>query len=264
MCKDTFGPQSSLVIILLKLYLNVSALKLLSSRASNIKSSLLRVFSPCRSALWSTTPKPSPPSTRSTPSRRTASWCWTCAAQTTARPSIIISSRTCASRGKLWTRWKNLSHMDLVKLLALEPSVLLVETRQALHAEMCPMQICCILSLRLCSQVYDSLCRPYPRRFVLPLHISDDTPTGQNLNTRPSSQATCVKVCRDKASQSRHTVQLLHGSLLQPQCICCIWEKKRMKQLRFVAVAGSREFIFCTVFHCGVSVTWNWVALSPS
>lgn len=61
----------------------------------------------------------------------------------------------------------------------------------------------CILSLWVfCSQVYDSLCRPYPRRFVLPLRLSDETPLEQNLNTRPSSQATCVKVGRDKASQS--------------------------------------------------------------
>lgn len=74
---------------------------------------MTRAFCPRRSARWSTTPKPSPPSTRSTPLRRTASWCWTCAAQTTAGPSTIISSRTCASQGKLWTRWKNHSHRDL-------------------------------------------------------------------------------------------------------------------------------------------------------
>lgn len=58
----------------------------------------------------------------------------------------------------------------------------------------------CILSLWLCSQVYDGLCRPYPRRFVLPLNVSEQTTAGQNLNTRPSSQATCVKVSKDKAS----------------------------------------------------------------
>lgn len=92
----------------------------------------------------------------------------------------------------------------------------------------CKMQTYCILSLRFCLQVYDSLCRPYPRRFVLPLHVSDETTTGQNLNTRPSSQATCVKVSRDKASQhgtlSRQssTVQLFHGSLFQSQWSCCI------------------------------------------
>lgn len=88
----------------------------------------------------------------------------------------------------------------------LEPSVLLADIRRDLPAQRCKMQMYCILSLRLCSQVYDSLCRPYPRRFVLPLHVGDDTQTGQNLNTRPSSQATCVKVNRDKASQSAQTL----------------------------------------------------------
>ncbi|KAM4620307.1 carotenoid-cleaving dioxygenase, mitochondrial [Polymixia lowei] len=47
-------------------------------------------------------------------------------------------------------------------------------------------------------EVYNTLCRAFPRRFVLPLNVTSDTPTGQNLNTRPSSQATCVKTSKDK------------------------------------------------------------------
>lgn len=78
------------------------------------------------------------------------------------------------------------------------------------------MQMICVLS-----QVYDSLSRPYPRRFVLPLHVSAETPEGQNLNTRPSSQATCVKVGKDKVSRSSRTVQLIHTFLLQAQCFRC-------------------------------------------
>lgn len=62
------------------------------------------------------------------------------------------------------------------------------------------------------NEVYDSLCRPYPRRFVLPLHVSDETTTGQNLNTRPSSQATCVKVSRDKVFCQHEN---LHGDDLE-------------------------------------------------
>lgn len=50
------------------------------------------------------------------------------------------------------------------------------------------------------SQVYNTMCRAFPRRFVLPLHVTSETPTGQNMNTRPSSSATCVKISKDKVS----------------------------------------------------------------
>ncbi|XP_019719756.1 beta,beta-carotene 9',10'-oxygenase-like isoform X1 [Hippocampus comes] len=42
-------------------------------------------------------------------------------------------------------------------------------------------------------EVYNSMSRALPRRFVLPLHVTDDTPIDQNLNTRPSSSARCFK-----------------------------------------------------------------------
>uniref|UniRef100_A0A6Q2XES2 Carotenoid-cleaving dioxygenase, mitochondrial n=1 Tax=Esox lucius TaxID=8010 RepID=A0A6Q2XES2_ESOLU len=42
-------------------------------------------------------------------------------------------------------------------------------------------------------QVYNTTSRAFPRRFVLPLNVNDDTPTGVNLNTRPASSATSVK-----------------------------------------------------------------------
>ncbi|XP_061154472.1 carotenoid-cleaving dioxygenase, mitochondrial-like isoform X2 [Syngnathus typhle] len=42
-------------------------------------------------------------------------------------------------------------------------------------------------------EAYKSSSRAFPRRFVLPLHVTDDTPIDQNLNTRPFSAATCVK-----------------------------------------------------------------------
>lgn len=48
--------------------------------------------------------------------------------------------------------------------------------------------------------MYNSLSRPFPRRFVLPLNITAETELGQNLNTRPSSNATCVVVSKDKVS----------------------------------------------------------------
>ncbi|XP_061818276.1 carotenoid-cleaving dioxygenase, mitochondrial isoform X2 [Nerophis lumbriciformis] len=42
-------------------------------------------------------------------------------------------------------------------------------------------------------EVYNSMSRAFPRRFVLPLNVTQETPTDQNLNTRSSSTATCIK-----------------------------------------------------------------------
>uniref|UniRef100_UPI003AAC1B43 carotenoid-cleaving dioxygenase, mitochondrial-like n=1 Tax=Centroberyx gerrardi TaxID=166262 RepID=UPI003AAC1B43 len=61
-------------------------------------------------------------------------------------------------------------------------------------------------------EVYNTMCRAFPRRFVLPLNVTSDTPTGQNLNTRPSSTATCVKTSKDKMFCQHED---LHGDDLQ-------------------------------------------------
>ncbi|XP_049897033.1 carotenoid-cleaving dioxygenase, mitochondrial isoform X2 [Epinephelus moara] len=47
-------------------------------------------------------------------------------------------------------------------------------------------------------EVYNTLSRPLPRRFVLPLNVNHDTPANQNLNKRSSSTATCVKLSKEK------------------------------------------------------------------
>lgn len=49
-------------------------------------------------------------------------------------------------------------------------------------------------------QVYNTLSRSYPRRFVFPLNVTNETPMDKNLNTRANSKATCVKVNKDKVS----------------------------------------------------------------
>uniref|UniRef100_A0A8C4D711 Carotenoid-cleaving dioxygenase, mitochondrial n=1 Tax=Dicentrarchus labrax TaxID=13489 RepID=A0A8C4D711_DICLA len=61
-------------------------------------------------------------------------------------------------------------------------------------------------------EVYNAMCRAFPRRFVLPLHVTSETPTGQNLNTRPSSTGTCVKISGDKVFCQHEN---LHGDDLQ-------------------------------------------------
>ncbi|KAJ8266256.1 hypothetical protein GJAV_G00128340 [Gymnothorax javanicus] len=47
-------------------------------------------------------------------------------------------------------------------------------------------------------QLFESLPRAFPRRFVLPLTVDDSAPNGQNLNTIPSSMATAVKVAKNE------------------------------------------------------------------
>ncbi|KAI4875518.1 hypothetical protein NFI96_009699 [Prochilodus magdalenae] len=57
-------------------------------------------------------------------------------------------------------------------------------------------------------KVYNSLARSFPRRFVLPLNITNETPLDQNLNTRPNSSATAVCHSKDKVFC---TFEDLHG-----------------------------------------------------
>uniref|UniRef100_A0A672KYB3 Carotenoid-cleaving dioxygenase, mitochondrial n=1 Tax=Sinocyclocheilus grahami TaxID=75366 RepID=A0A672KYB3_SINGR len=47
-------------------------------------------------------------------------------------------------------------------------------------------------------EMYNTMSRPYPRRFVLPLNITSETPLEQNLNTRPDSTATDCKIYNTK------------------------------------------------------------------
>ncbi|KAK7883185.1 hypothetical protein WMY93_029359 [Mugilogobius chulae] len=47
-------------------------------------------------------------------------------------------------------------------------------------------------------EVYNTLDRAFPRRFVLPLNIDNDTPYNQNLNKLPFSTATCIRTSKDK------------------------------------------------------------------
>ncbi|KAB5522491.1 hypothetical protein PHYPO_G00160090 [Pangasianodon hypophthalmus] len=66
-------------------------------------------------------------------------------------------------------------------------------------------------------EVYNSLSMSLPRRFVLPLCITNDTPLNQNLNTRPNSTASAVCLSKDKVfcmSEDLHDNELLdYGGL---------------------------------------------------
>lgn len=50
-------------------------------------------------------------------------------------------------------------------------------------------------------QVYNTLCRIFPRRFILPLNVDHDTPYNQNLNKRPNSTATSVRIAKNKVGK---------------------------------------------------------------
>ncbi|XP_048838566.1 carotenoid-cleaving dioxygenase, mitochondrial-like isoform X1 [Brienomyrus brachyistius] len=46
-------------------------------------------------------------------------------------------------------------------------------------------------------EVYNEMCFAFPRRFVLPLNVHENTPYGQNLNTRHCSLATAKKISKN-------------------------------------------------------------------
>ncbi|XP_066566426.1 carotenoid-cleaving dioxygenase, mitochondrial isoform X2 [Amia ocellicauda] len=70
-------------------------------------------------------------------------------------------------------------------------------------------------------EMYNSLCRAFPRRFVLPLSVGPDTPTALNLNTLPDSSATAVKTGEGKVfctHEDLHNSDLVdYGGLEFPQ-----------------------------------------------
>ncbi|XP_030632880.1 beta-carotene oxygenase 2b [Chanos chanos] len=47
-------------------------------------------------------------------------------------------------------------------------------------------------------EVYNTMCRVFPRRFVLPLNIDTNTPSEQNLNTLVYSKATAIKTAKNQ------------------------------------------------------------------
>ncbi|XP_029925368.1 beta,beta-carotene 9',10'-oxygenase-like [Myripristis murdjan] len=93
-------------------------------------------------------------------------------------------------------------------------------------------------------EVYNTMCRVFPRRFVLPLSVTMDTPTGQNLNTRPSSTATCVKISKDKVlcqHEDLHGDDLHeYGGLEFPQIN---YSRYNTRQYRYFYGCGFRHLV---------------------
>lgn len=57
-------------------------------------------------------------------------------------------------------------------------------------------------------QVYNTLCRVFPRRFVLPLNIDSQTPFNQNLIHLPNVTATCLRISTNKVGCSLNNCML--------------------------------------------------------
>ncbi|XP_076147321.1 beta-carotene oxygenase 2b [Alosa pseudoharengus] len=57
-------------------------------------------------------------------------------------------------------------------------------------------------------EVYNTMCRVFPRRFVLPLSVNNETPCGENLNRRPDSPATAIKTAKNRVDCTHED---LHG-----------------------------------------------------
>ncbi|XP_068186443.1 carotenoid-cleaving dioxygenase, mitochondrial [Antennarius striatus] len=93
-------------------------------------------------------------------------------------------------------------------------------------------------------EVYNDLSRAFPRRFVLPLHVTSDTPVSQNLNTRPSSKATCVQISKDKVfcqHEDLHGDDLYkHGGLEFPQIN---YERFNTRPYRYFYGCGFRHLL---------------------
>ncbi|XP_027021164.2 carotenoid-cleaving dioxygenase, mitochondrial isoform X2 [Tachysurus fulvidraco] len=88
-------------------------------------------------------------------------------------------------------------------------------------------------------EVYNSIDKYFPRRFVLPLCITNDTPLNQNLNTRPKSSASAVCLSKDKVfcmSEDLHDHELLdYGGFEFPHIH---YDRCNTKPYRFIYGCG--------------------------
>ncbi|KAJ7996197.1 hypothetical protein DPEC_G00234560 [Dallia pectoralis] len=93
-------------------------------------------------------------------------------------------------------------------------------------------------------QVYNATPRAFPRRFVLPLNVNDDTPIGVNLNTLLGSSATSVKTSKNKVVcdfENLHGDDLLeYGGLEFPQIN---YSKFNTRRYRYFYGCGFRHLV---------------------
>ncbi|XP_053729065.1 carotenoid-cleaving dioxygenase, mitochondrial-like [Synchiropus splendidus] len=118
-------------------------------------------------------------------------------------------------------------------------------------------------------EVYNALCRSFPRRFVLPLNVNEHTSQGQNLNTRPNSPAACVKIGKNKVfctHEDLHGEDLhQYGGLEFPQIN---YSKCNTRPYRYFYGCGFRHIVGDTLIKMDLQgkqiKVWEHAGLYPS
>uniref|UniRef100_A0A665VSM6 Beta-carotene oxygenase 2 n=1 Tax=Echeneis naucrates TaxID=173247 RepID=A0A665VSM6_ECHNA len=117
-------------------------------------------------------------------------------------------------------------------------------------------------------EVYNTLCRVFPRRFVLPLNVDDDTPYSQNLN-QPGSSATAMRISQHKVfctHEDLHGEDLhQYGGLEFPQIN---YGKYNTRPYRYFYGCGFRHLVGDTLIKMDLKgkrmKVWEHPGLYPS
>ncbi|KAF7651453.1 hypothetical protein LDENG_00110880 [Lucifuga dentata] len=118
-------------------------------------------------------------------------------------------------------------------------------------------------------EVYNTLCRNFPRRFVLPLNVDDKTPCGNNLNAHPNSTASAIKIAKNKVYctfEDLHGEELhQYGGLEFPQIN---YAKYNTRPYRYFYGCGFRHLVGDTLIkmdlHSKRMKVWEQPGLYPS
>uniref|UniRef100_A0A6Q2ZDL9 Beta-carotene oxygenase 2b n=1 Tax=Esox lucius TaxID=8010 RepID=A0A6Q2ZDL9_ESOLU len=118
-------------------------------------------------------------------------------------------------------------------------------------------------------EVYNTMCRVFPRRFVLPLSVNSKTPYKQNLNTRHDSSATAIRIAMDKVfctHENLHSEELhKYGGLEFPQIN---YAKYNTKPYRYFYGCGFRHLVGDTLIKMDLEghkmKVWEHPGLYPS
>ncbi|XP_070761520.1 carotenoid-cleaving dioxygenase, mitochondrial-like isoform X1 [Enoplosus armatus] len=118
-------------------------------------------------------------------------------------------------------------------------------------------------------EVYNTLCRVFPRRFVLPLNVDHDAPYEQNLNNLPNSTASCIRIAKSKVfctHEDLHGEDLhQYGGLEFPQIN---YNKYNTRSYRYFYGCGFRHLVGDTLIkmdlHGKHMKVWEQPGLYPS
>ncbi|CAL8359875.1 unnamed protein product [Merluccius merluccius] len=118
-------------------------------------------------------------------------------------------------------------------------------------------------------EVYNTMCRVFPRRFILPLHIGTETPCGTNLNSQMDSTSTAIKISNKKVfctHEDLHGEELhIYGGLEFPQIN---YTKYNTRPYRYFYGCGFRHLVGDTLIKIDLQgkqmKVWEQPGLYPS